>query len=63
MTDAADPVVAPPETEATLPDERRSAIFTPHVISEIQEKARLGRYLIRRNSARFARSRCRRWTT
>ncbi len=47
MTDTADPVIAPSETEATLPDERRSAIFTPHVISEIQEKARLGRYLIR----------------
>ena len=47
MTDTADPVLTPPETEATLPDERRSAIFTPHVISEIQEKARLGRYLIR----------------
>jgi glutamate synthase domain-containing protein 2 len=30
-----------------VPDERRSPVYSPHVISEIQEKARLGRYLIR----------------
>ncbi len=46
MTDTAEPL-APHEPETALPDERSSPVFSPHVISEIQEKARLGRYLIR----------------
>lgn len=46
MSDTAEPT-AQHEPEANLPDERRSSIYSPHVISEIQEKARLGRYLIR----------------
>ena len=46
MTDTTEPM-AQHESDAKPPDERRSPVYSPHVISEIQEKARLGRYLIR----------------
>ena len=46
MTESAEPTIRD-ESDASLPDERQSAVYPPHVISEIQEKARVGRYLIR----------------
>ena len=46
MTDITEPM-AQHESDAKPPDERTSPVYSPHVISEIQEKARLGRYLIR----------------
>jgi glutamate synthase domain-containing protein 2 len=46
VTDTTEPR-AGHQPDEKVPDERRSPVYSPHVISEIQEKARLGRYLIR----------------
>jgi glutamate synthase domain-containing protein 2 len=46
VTDTTEPR-AGQQPDEKVPDERSSPVYSPHVISEIQEKARLGRYLIR----------------